>query len=178
MADEIKTGTVLIKEDALLPEALHFECESCVPGWRLVKHLSGDALGRKIHEAGWTFFFQAGEIKSTVFGIDAQQMARRAIEQVLRDPRSKKFNCLEIMRVTSLGSGRFPGVLFLTVTANLRHVQEGLFLFRAADILGSRPNRTANGDECRPNQEPGRTGGNRLRKETSRQPGLVAVLNP
>jgi hypothetical protein len=67
MAETIKTGTVLIKEGTLLPEALRFESEFCVPGWRLVTDLDGYALDREIHKAGWTFFCQAGEIKATVF---------------------------------------------------------------------------------------------------------------
>lgn len=108
MTHEIKTGTVLIKEGALLPEGMVFESEPCVPGWRLVKDLNGYALDRKIHEAGWTFFFQSGEIKSTVFGIDEGQMVRRAIDRILRDPKAEKFNSLEIARLTSVGSARFP----------------------------------------------------------------------
>jgi hypothetical protein len=174
MADEIKTGTVLIKEGAVLPEVLRFESESCVPGWKLVKHLNGYTLDRKVREAGWTFFVQAGEIKSTVFGIDGQQMARRAIERILSDPKAEQFNSLEIARVTSVGSERFPGVRFLTVAANLRHIQDSLFLFCAKGARESGPN----GTECRPNHDAGLTSGNGPREETSRQPGLAAVSNP
>lgn len=150
MTYEIKTGTVLIKEGALLPEGMVLESEPCVPGWRSVKDLNGYALGRKIQEAGWTFFFQASEIKSTVFGIDGQQMARRAIDRILRDPKAEKFNSLEIARVTSVGSARFPGVRFLTVAANLRHIQEGLFLFCAENARQSR----SSGNQC--HSSPGR----------------------
>ena len=171
MADEIKTGTVLIREGALLPGALRFESESCVPGWKLLKHLNGYTLDRKIREAGWTLFFQAGEIKSTVFGIDGQQMARRAIERILRDPKAEKFNSLEIARVTSVGSERFPGVRFLTVAANLRHIQESLFLFRADNARES----ASSGNECRSNQEMERASGNRAREEAFRKSGPAAV---
>lgn len=173
MADEIKRGTVLIKEGVLLPEALVFGSESCVPGWRLVKALNGYALGKKVHEAGWTFFFEAGEIKATVFGINTQQMARRAVERILGDPRAERFNSLEIARVTSVSSERFPGVRFLTVAANRRHIQESLFLFSAKGVREPGPNRT----ECRPNQDAGLTSGNGLQQETSIQPGLAAVSN-
>jgi hypothetical protein len=124
MAETIQTGTVLIKEGALLPEALRFESESCVPGWRLVKGLDGHALDREIHEAGWTFFSLANEIKATVFGIDGEKMARRAIERILDDPRSGQFNALEITRVTSLDSERFPVVRYVSVSAHSRHIQE------------------------------------------------------
>jgi hypothetical protein len=53
MTDEIKKGTVLIKEGALLPGVLVFESEPCVPGWRLVEDLNGHAFDRKIRKAGW-----------------------------------------------------------------------------------------------------------------------------
>src|SRR5882724_3043994 len=101
MPDTIKTGTILIKEGTLLPESLRFESESCAPGWRLVQNLDGYELGRKIHEAGWTFFWLAGEIGATVFGFDEQKTLRRAVERILANLKSGKFNSLEITRVTS-----------------------------------------------------------------------------
>lgn len=173
MADEIKTGTVLISEGALLPEALVFESESCVPGWRLVKDLNGYAVGKKVHEAGWTFFFQAGEIKATVFGIDTQQMARRAVERILGDPGAEKFNSLEIARVTSVGSERFPGVRFLTVAANRRHIQES-FLFCAENARES----GSSGNQCHSSRSVELANNGRLWEETSGQPGASVVSNP
>lgn len=77
MPDTIKPGTILIKEGTLLPETLRFERESCAPGWRLVKNIDGNGLGRKIREAGWTFFCVAGQLGTTVFGLDEQKTARK-----------------------------------------------------------------------------------------------------
>src|SRR5258708_30088928 len=77
MPDTFKTGAILIKEGTLLPEVLRFESEPCAPGWRLVKNLDGDGLGRKIHEASWTFSWRAGEIGATVFGLDEQKTLDR-----------------------------------------------------------------------------------------------------
>ena len=128
MADESKTGTVLIKEGALLPEALQIESEPCVPGWRLVKNLNGYALDRKVHEAGWTFFFLAGEIRTIAFGADEQWAVRRAIKRILANPRSKQFNSLEITRVASK---RFLGLPYMSVGAHSRHIQGGLVLLSA-----------------------------------------------
>ena len=128
MTVEIKTGTVLIKEGALLPEALQIESEPCVPGWRLVKDLNGYALDRKVHEGGWTFFFLAGEIGTIAFGADEQWTLRRAIKRILADPRSKQFNSLEITRVASK---RFLGLPCMSVGAHARHIQEGLVLLSA-----------------------------------------------
>jgi hypothetical protein len=129
MPDTIKTGTILIREGTLLPEALRFESEPCVPGWRLVKDLDGCELDRKIHEAGWTFSGRAGEIGTTVFGIDEQKTLRRAIEQVLANLESAEFNSLEIMRVASEASERFLGVRYVTVSAQSRVIQASAPLF-------------------------------------------------
>ena len=134
MPDTIKTGTILIKEGTLLPETLRFESEPCVPGWRLVKDLDGCGLDRKIHEAGWTFSWRAGEIGATVFGLDEQKTVRRALEQILANRESAGFNCLEIMRVASEASKRFLGVSYVTVSAQSRDIQESAPLFRAKDL--------------------------------------------
>ena len=65
----IKMGTILFKDETLLPDALQFDSEPCATGWRLVKDLDGYQLNRRIHDAGWRFFCIAGEIKSSVFGL-------------------------------------------------------------------------------------------------------------
>ena len=131
MPDTIKTGTMLIKEGTLLPEALRFESEPCAPGWRLVQNLDGYGLDRTIHEAGWTFFCLAGEIKATVFGFDGQKTVRRAVKRILARLKSEKFNSLEI---TGVASKRFLGVPYASVSARSRHVKESMFLFRAKDL--------------------------------------------
>ena len=131
MAETIKTGTILIKEGTVLPDAMQFETEPCVPGWRLVKNLDGYGLDRKIHEAGWTFFCLAGEIKATVFGFEGQETVRRAVKRILAKLKSEKFNSLEITRVASK---RFLGVPYASVSARSRHIQESLVLFRAKDL--------------------------------------------
>ena len=133
MPDTIKTGTILIKEGTLLPESLRFESEPCAPGWRLVQNLDGYELGRKIHVAGWSFFWLAGEIGATVFGFDEQKTLRRALGQILANLESAEFNSLEIMRVVSEASKRFLGVSYVTVSAQSRNIQESAFLFGAKD---------------------------------------------
>ncbi|HET8923972.1 MAG TPA: hypothetical protein VFN26_13370 [Candidatus Acidoferrum sp.] len=134
MPDTIKTGTILIKEGTLLPETVRFESKPCVPGWRLVEDLDGCGLDRKIHEAGWTFSWRAGEIGATVFGIDEQKTLRRAVEQILANLESAEFNSLEIMRVASKASERFLGVCYVTVSAQSRDIQESAPLSRAKDL--------------------------------------------
>ena len=134
MTDTIKPGTILIKEGTLLPEAVRFESEPCVPGWRLVNDLDGCGLDRKIRDAGWTFFCLAGQLGATVFGIDEQKTLSRAVGQILANLESAEFNSLEIMRVTSEASKRFLGVRYVTVSAQSRHIQESAFLFGDKDL--------------------------------------------
>jgi hypothetical protein len=100
-------------------------------------------LDRKIHEAGWTFFGLAGEIGATVFGLDEQKTLRRAVEQILANLESAKFNSLEIMRVASEASKRFLGVRYVTVSAQSRHIQERAFLFGAKNLPVSDSARSA-----------------------------------
>jgi hypothetical protein len=125
-----QTGTVLIKDGTLLPDALRFESEPCATGWGLVKNLDGYGVGRKIHEAGWTFLCVAGEIKETIFGFDGQKTARRAVKRILTNLKSEKFNGLEI---TQVEVKRFWGLPYATVCAHSRHIKENAFLLRVKD---------------------------------------------
>jgi hypothetical protein len=44
VADEIQVGTILIRNDALLPAELNFESEPCVEGRAIVKDLDGGGI--------------------------------------------------------------------------------------------------------------------------------------
>jgi hypothetical protein len=174
MTHEITTGAILIKDNALLPKELQFESETCVPGWRLVKGFDGYELDREIQKEGWHFFCLAGEIKATVFGMDEQHMVHRAIERILANSKSEKFNSLEITRVASVGSQRFPLVHYVTVSASSRHIQESMVLFSIEDSRRPGPNR----DECRPNPDMGLASRNVRLQETLSQPNLSALSTP
>ena len=117
MACEIRAGTILIKEDALLPKELRFESEPYVGRWKVVADLDGNRLARAVEKAGWTYFCLAGEVTTSVFGIDSQSMIRRAIERILARRNSHDFNSMEITHVASVGSKRFPLVRYITLCA-------------------------------------------------------------
>ena len=158
MAETINTGTILIKDGTFFPDALRFESEPCATGWRLVKNLDGYGLGRKISEAGWTFFWLAGEIGATVFGFDSQKTVRRAVKRILANLKSGKFNSLEITRVASK---RFLGLPYASVSAHSRHIQENAFLLRAKDHQEVVPSRI----DSRPDQDIRLVRGKELRQE-------------
>jgi hypothetical protein len=128
MADKIKTGTILIKEGALLPDSLRFESEPYSKGLRLVKNVDSRGLDRKIRDAGWTFFFMAGGVNATAVGSDLEKTTRKAIKKVIASMELDGFNCLEIAQVAAK---RFLGLPYVTVSAHARHIQESMFLFHA-----------------------------------------------
>ncbi len=68
MPETVQVGTILMKEWSGMPRLSGFETEPCFPEWSLVRVLNGLALDRKIHAAGWNFFFMAKEIKATFVG--------------------------------------------------------------------------------------------------------------
>ncbi len=140
MSDTIKTGTILIKDGTFLPEALRFESEPCATGWRLVKNLDGYGLGRKVHEAGWTFFCLASEMKAIIFGFDGQNTVRRAVKRILANLKPEKFNSVEI---TQVASKRFLGLPYTSVSARSRHVQESLTLFETMNVMVKPPHAAA-----------------------------------
>jgi hypothetical protein len=135
MLNAIEAGRIFVREGTALPKTVQIESEPYALGWRSVKNLDGYALGRKIHDAGWTFFSLAYETKAAVFGIDEEKMLRRAIERILanREAEAEKFNSLEILQVSSLPSKRFLGIRHVTVSARSRHIQEGPIIFQAQD---------------------------------------------
>ena len=123
-------GTILIRESTTLPPGLAVESELFLPGWRAVRNLDRHALGRKIEQAKWYFFFLVGEIRTTVLGRDHSTTLRRAVKRVLAK-QPKRFNCLEITEVVSK---RFLGIPFLSVAAHTRHIQQDICL-----VAGKRP---------------------------------------
>jgi hypothetical protein len=130
MKEAIKAGTVLFKEGTLMPDALKLETEAYSPGWRSVTGLGGYAMDRKAHDAGWTFFYLAGESRATVFGQEGQETVRRAIKQILAGLKSGNFNSLEITRVAFR---HFLGMPYATVSFHARNMQEGMFLSAGGD---------------------------------------------
>jgi hypothetical protein len=122
MADTIKMRTILITDGALLPESLMLESAPYGYGWRLVKNLDSNGLDQIISQAGWNFFYIAGLIETKAFGSDEKKTTRKAIKRIIANLKSKNLNYLEITRVTAKQS---LGLLYVSVSAHSRHIQEG-----------------------------------------------------
>src|SRR5260221_11614548 len=96
MAEAISQGTVLIRGDALLPRSMQLTGEPFSKGWTSIAPANRLELDRQIRDAGWSFFYLAGQIQATAFG-HGEKAVGRAVKRVLAGLESAKFNCMEIM---------------------------------------------------------------------------------
>jgi hypothetical protein len=117
----IDAGTILLENGTLLPKSLVLTSEPYSTGWTTVSNVRSD-FERDISQAGWTFFFIAGEIHATVFGFNAEAAVRTAVERLIRNAKALNCNSLQIGQVTMKS---FFGLPFATVTAHSRHIQGG-----------------------------------------------------
>ncbi len=123
MTDTITAGSILVEEGTHLPKSLLLQSESISNGWTAVKD-ARSTFEKAIQEAGWTFFFMAGEIKATVFGFDRQKALRAALKRLLADVKSQHCNSIEITRVIGKSFLKVP---YVSVSAHPRHLQKGVF---------------------------------------------------
>jgi len=121
MTDLITAGNILVQDGTNLPRSLLVETDSDSNGWAAVKG-NPSAFEKTVEEAGWTFFFMAGEIKTTVFGFDKQKALRAALKRLITDVKSRDCNSIEITRVVDKSFLRIP---YLSVSAHARHLQKG-----------------------------------------------------
>ena len=104
-----------------MPKSLMLQSESNSNGWAAVKD-ARSTFEKTIQEAGWTFFFMAGEIKATVFGFDRQKALRAALKRLITDVKSLHCNSIEITGVVDKSFLRMP---YVSVSAHARHLQKG-----------------------------------------------------
>lgn len=131
MPENVQVGTILMKELPLMTQLLGLESEPCLGNWSLVKAMDALAIDRKIHAAGWNFFFMAAEIKVTFLGALGARKILNALQRILVKVTGQNFNCLE---VTAIVAKRFLGVVpYTTVSAHSRHIQQSCSLDSAEE---------------------------------------------
>src|SRR6266852_1266263 len=122
MTDTITAGSILVEESTHLPKSLLLQSESGSNGWAAVKDVRA-TFEKAIQQTGWTFFFMAGEIKTTVFGFDRQKALRAALKRLIAEVKSQHCNSIEITRVVDKS---FLSVPYVSVSAHPRHLQKGM----------------------------------------------------
>ena len=125
MAATVQVGAILTNEAPLMTRFLGLQCEPYSGNWSLVKALDAAALDRKIHTAGWNFFFLAAEVKVMFFGALGAAKIQNALRRILMQVRQQGFNGLE---VTGIVAKSFLGVPYVTVSAHSRHMQQSCCL--------------------------------------------------
>jgi hypothetical protein len=121
----VQVGTILMKEWPGMTQLLGLESEPCSGEWSLLKVLDGFTLDRKIHAAGWNFFFMAAEIKVMFWGSVGAAKIQNALQRILEKVKPQQFNGLE---VTQIVGRSFLGVPYVTVSAHSRHLQQSCYL--------------------------------------------------
>lgn len=103
----------------------------------MLKIMDAFTVDRKIHAAGWNFFFMAPEFNASFFGAIGAEKIQKALARILAKVEPQHFNSLE---VTGIVARRFLGVPYVTVSAHSRHMQQSCFLDGAAVRLTSQHN--------------------------------------
>ena len=123
----ITSGTILIEKDALRPQCFQLEDDSCPNAWMSVTHnLTPHELEKELSTAGWTFFYMAGAIRTTAFGLNRARMIHAALKRVITKVRQQRCNCLEIGDVATHS---LLGMPYVSVSAHPRHIQKGMVFF-------------------------------------------------
>lgn len=91
----------------------------------MLKIIDGFTVDRKIHAAGWNFFFMAPEFRASFLGTIGAEKIQKALTRILAKAKPQHFNALE---VTGIVARRFLGVPYVTVSAHSRHMQQSCFL--------------------------------------------------
>ncbi|MBI2688459.1 MAG: hypothetical protein HYX27_19315 [Acidobacteria bacterium] len=133
MTDIITAGSILVAGGKYPPKSFLLQSESDSNGWAAIKDARA-TFEKTVQEAGWTFFFMAGEIKTTVFGLDKQKALRAALKRLIADVKSQHCNSIEITRVMSKSFLKVP---YVSVSAHPRHLQKGMCF--SANEAGSDP---------------------------------------
>ena len=121
MPPSIQVGTVLINDSPLITQLFGLDSEACGADWSVVMKLDGFALDRKIHAAGWNFFFMAPEVKAMFFGAVGAKKVHNALIRILAKVKRQHFNGLE---VTGIVGRHFLGVPYTTISVHARHIQQ------------------------------------------------------
>ena len=122
MTDTITAGSILIEKGAHPPNSLLLQGKPDSNGWTALNG-TRSAFETEVREAGWTFFFMAGAIKTAVFGFDKQKTLRAALKRLIANVKSHNCNGIEITQVTEKTFLKLP---YVSVSAHARHLQKGL----------------------------------------------------
>ena len=133
MTDLITAGSILVQEGTNLPRSFLLPTEINSNGWAAVKG-NPSTFEKTVEEAGWTFFFMAGEIKTTGFGFNKQKALSAALRRLIADVKSQHCNSIQITSVVGKSFLRIP---YVSVCAHARHLQKDRLFSNSSPVLPS-----------------------------------------
>jgi hypothetical protein len=140
MTGELKPGSFLVHPDGKFPR-LGPTRPAIVPGWEIVSGIGAREVERELQSQGWHLFFVVDpRAHECGLGFDREAANRTALTRLVRRSESRRFNALEITKV----SVRRLGPLWRArVEANFRHIGETPVLFeKRKHMTGSQPQRS------------------------------------
>jgi hypothetical protein len=118
----IERGAIFVQDNPFLPKTLCLESKTGYGGWaRVANQMDGGQFETTLNASGWTSFYLAGSIQTTVFGFDRQQMASEALKRLMVNMSADRCNCLEIDDVTTHS---WLGLPYVRLLSHARQIQE------------------------------------------------------
>ena len=79
MTDRIRAGAMRIEDGTVTPKSLAFDTEQYSADWSSILKPSAAQLDRELQSAEWTFFYTAGAIHVSGFGLNDRSRTDRAV---------------------------------------------------------------------------------------------------
>jgi len=121
VTEAVAAGSIWMDARTHLPNSIRLRGERDVSGWTGLNGTRA-AFEKDVQEAGWTLFFMAGAIRTSVFGFDKNKALQVALQRLIAQVKSSHCNGIEI---TQVAAKSLLGVPYVTVSAHARHLQSG-----------------------------------------------------
>lgn len=139
MNDGIRVGTMLMQDGTEMPPTLVLTTNRCLANWSYIIGVNSAQLAAEIEKAGWTFFYMAGEIRTSSFGFNDQSGAARALAGLINAVKLQSCNCLEI---TEVQQRSFLGAPYTSLVAHARHIQKSRSFYDLSNLPARIPVRS------------------------------------
>src|SRR5438270_7248326 len=120
-----RDGTLLVRRGTWLPETVKIEGQLVLGEWNLASRPSHAEFDRELYKAGWQFFYIPPETQAGALGFNLKHALTRALKKLLVKVDATKLNAVQI---TVVGTKKFLGIHYASISAYLRHVQKSLIL--------------------------------------------------
>lgn len=117
----ITSGLILIAEGTLLPECVALGSEAYPLGWTSTESHDNKQLEKQLSAAGWIFYYLAGAIKMSAYGMDRQKNVDAVLGRIISQAKLQGCNCVEIDEVAAHSFLGFP---YVTMSAHARHIEK------------------------------------------------------